>query len=114
MIFFVAPTDETWTMESYLQQDGRSLSDRIRILTYDAIAAQRKLSLGTYVFAALDRLTPTEVEIGVRCWQELSSASTAVKLFNHPSKVLLRRKLLETCYSLGRNTFRVRRASEPW
>jgi hypothetical protein len=114
VIFFVAPTDETWTMEAYLQQDGRPLSGRIRILTYDAIAAQRELPLGTYVFAALDRLTLTEVEIGVRCWQELSSASADMKLFNHPTRVLLRRRLLETCFSLERNTFRVRRASEFW
>jgi hypothetical protein len=112
MIFFVTPTDEAWTMEAYLQQDGRPLSGRIRTLTYDAIVAQRRLALGTYVFAALDQLTPTEIEIGVRCWQELSNASAGVKLFNDPTRVLLRRRLLETCFSLGRNTFRVRRASE--
>jgi len=114
VIFFVAPADETWTMESYLQQDGRPLSGRIRTLTYDTIAAQRKLSLGTYIFAALDRLTPTEVEVAVRCWQELSGASADIKLFNHPTRVLLRRRLLETCFSTGHNTFRVRRASQFW
>jgi hypothetical protein len=101
-------------MEAYLQQDGRVLSERVRILTYDAIAAQQRLSLGTYVFAAVDQLTPTEVQIGVRCWQELSSARADIKLFNHPARVLLRRKLLETCFALGRNTFRVRGASEFW
>jgi len=114
MIFFVTPTDDAWSMEGYLQQEGRPLSGRIRILTYDAIVAQRRLALGTYVFAGLDQLTPTEMEIGVRCWEELSSASADVKLFNDPTRVLLRRRLLETCFSLGRNTFRVRRASEFW
>ena len=51
MIFFVTPTDDAWSMEGYLQQEGRPLSGRIRILTYDAIVAQRRLALGTYVFA---------------------------------------------------------------
>jgi hypothetical protein len=114
MIFFVAPVDDAWGMEAYLQHDGSPLSQRIRLLTYDDLVAQRELSLGTYVFAGIDQLTRIEVEIVVQCWQELSSASSEIKLFNHPTKVLSRHGLLETCFALGRNTFRVRRATEFW
>ena len=114
MIFVILPADDAWTMEAYLQREGKPLSSRIRVLTYDAIVALRELSLGTYVFAAIDRLTPTEVEMGVQCWQELSTASSEIKLFNHPARVLTRYELLRACFALGRNTFRARRVSEFW
>jgi hypothetical protein len=99
-------------MEEYLQEYGGPLSDRVRILTYDDIVVQRELSLGTYIFAAIDRLSLTEREIAAQCWRELSRASPAIRLVNHPTEVLCRYELLVRCLELKRNTFRVRRASE--
>lgn len=99
-------------MEEYLQQYGGELSDRVRILTYEDIVAHREIPLGTYIFAAIDQLSPTETEIALQCWQELSRASRDIRLINHPTEVLGRYQLLETCFERGRNTFRVRRASE--
>src|SRR5713226_7661237 len=99
-------------MEEYLQQYGGALVARVRILTYEDIVAERALPLGTYIFAAIDQLSPTQTEIAAQCWQELSRASPDIRLINHPTEVLCRYQLLKTCFELNRNTFRVRRASE--
>lgn len=112
MIFFAAPTGETWGMEEYLQQYGAQLTDRVRIVTYDDIVAHRGLPLGTYIFAAIDQLSPTEREIARQCWQELSGASRDIRLINHPTEVLGRYRLLNTCFERGRNAFSARRALE--
>jgi hypothetical protein len=112
VIFFVAPADETWEMEEYLQQYGGTLCSRLRILTYDDIVIQREVPLGSYIFAAIDQLSPTERAIAVQCWHELSSASSDLTLINNPTEVLCRYDLLQACFALKRNTFRVRRASE--
>jgi hypothetical protein len=112
VIFFVAPTDVTWGMEEYLQQYGGTLCGRLRILTYDDIVTQQAVPLGSYIFAAIDQLSPTERTVAVQCWHELSSASSAITLLNHPTEVLCRYDLLQACFALKRNTFGVRRASE--
>jgi hypothetical protein len=110
MIFFVAPADGAWGMEEYLQQYAGPLARRLRIVTYEAIVAQRELALGTYVFSALDQLCPTERAIAARCWAELSRSGPDITLINHPARALLRYELLAACYALRRNAFRVRRA----
>ena len=112
MIFFVAPADQTWGIEEYLQQDGSALCHRLKTLTYDEIIAHRQVPLGTYIFGAIDQLIPTEREIAAQCCEELSSARPDTRLLNRPTEVLSRHELLETCFELKRNTFRVRRASE--
>jgi hypothetical protein len=111
MIFFVAPADAAWGMEEYLEQYGEKLAGRIRILTYEDIVTRKALALGTYVFSALDQLCPTERGIAARCWKELAAADPRVTLINHPTKALLRFELLDMCFALQRNRFRVRRAS---
>jgi hypothetical protein len=111
MIFFVVPRDEAWGIEEYLQQYGGELVGRLRVVTYEDIVAQKVLRLGTHIFSALDRLCPTERVIAAGCWEELASASPGITLINHPTEALLRYELLEACFALRRNVFRVRRAS---
>lgn len=112
MIFVVAPKQETWCVEAYLRQDGRELAGRIRTLTFEHIAEQQELSLGTYIFAAIDQVSPTEREIAELCWTELSRTGSEITLLNRPSEVLCRYDMLKRCFELKRNTFRVARASE--
>jgi hypothetical protein len=112
MIFFVVPADQTWGMGEYLQQHGRMLAERLRIVTYDEIVAHRHVSLGTYIFAAVDQLLPTEKQIAEQCCQQLARARPDIQLIKRPTGVLCRYQLLKTCFELNRNTFRVRRASE--
>jgi hypothetical protein len=74
--------------------------------------ARRRLSLGTYIFAAIDELTPTQWEIAMRCCESLRGASPDLRIINRPTDVLLRSALLQKCFELKRNTFRARHASE--
>jgi hypothetical protein len=112
MIFLVAPTGETWEFEDYLRTYGKELSGRVSILTWDQIVTTQQLSLGSYIFLALDQLTPTEREIAVQCWQKLSEAKAAITLVNNPSKVLLRYDFLRASFERGHNRFRVHRAAK--
>ncbi len=112
MIFFVAPSQETWCMKAYLEQHGSNLRSRMRILTFDTIAAQQELPLGSYIFSAIDQFSPTEREIALQCWEKLSEASSEITLLNHPAEVLCRYDLLKTCFEQKRNTHRVARASQ--
>jgi hypothetical protein len=110
MIFFVAPSGETWEIEDYLRTHGKELTDRTSVLTWDQIVARQELGLGSYVFLAIDQMSPTEKEIAAQCWEKLSQARSDITLINHPSEVLLRYDLLHTCFQRNRNTFRIRRA----
>ena len=112
MIFFVAPAEDLEGITEYLQQSGPALSQRLTAVTYDEIVARGRLSLGTYIFAAIDELTPTERKIVTVCCEELRRASPDIRLINRPTEVLLRYDLLRTCFEQNRNTFRVLRASE--
>jgi hypothetical protein len=110
MIVIVAPVGDTWEFEEYLQQHGSPLQGRVRILTYDEIAARQELPLGTYVFVAIDQLSPTEKQIALQCCERLRQADPQLAIFNHPSEVLLRFPFLTACFEQNRNSFRVYRA----
>lgn len=112
MIFLVAPRGDAWPFEHYQQSYGKEFSWRFRIVTWDEIAAQQELPLGSYIFVALDQLTPTEKEIAVQCWAKLNEAGLNLTLVNDPSKVLLRHDFLKACFDEGRNRYRVHRADE--
>jgi hypothetical protein len=103
VIFFVASADQAGGMEEYLRQHGDALGPRLRIVTYDHIVAHPHLRLGTYIFAAVDQLCPTETELAAQCCDALSRASPAVRLLNPPAGVLSRYELLRTCFELKRN-----------
>jgi hypothetical protein len=110
MIFFVAPLGEAWEIEDYLKTYGKELSHRARVLTWDQIVARQELPLGSYVFLAIDQMSPTGKEIAAQCWETLSKARSDITLINYPPRVLLRYDLLQACYERKRNNFRVRRA----
>jgi hypothetical protein len=112
VICFVAPVDETWEMEEYMQQYGANLVGRVRLITYDDIAHGKSLPIGTYIFSAIDRLFPLEKELAARFCRELSIASSRVALLNNPGRVACRYELLTKCFALKRNCFRVFRAHE--
>lgn len=112
MIFFVAPEDDSFEMREFLEIRGHPYADRIRPLTYEEITIRRELPLGTYIFAAIDQISSAQREITALCWQELSRASSEIKLINHPHRVLCRYELLETCFQQRRHSFQVFRASD--
>jgi hypothetical protein len=104
VIFFVAPAEQMWGMTEYLEQSGGSLCQRLATITYDDLVATGQLPFGTYVFGAIDQLTPTETEIASRCCDALARVSPEIRLLNRPTEVLSRYRLLEECYAQRRNT----------
>ena len=110
MIFFVAPSGETWELEDYLRAYRKELIGRASVITWEQIVSRQELALGSYVFLAIDQMSPTQKEIAAQCWEKLSQARSGITLINNPSEVLLRYDLLRTCYVRKRNAFRVRRA----
>ena len=112
MIFFVAPAEDLEGIHEYLHQAGPDVRRQLTTLTYDDIVARGRLPLGSYIFAAIDELTPTERRIAVRCSEALRRADPGVRVINHPDEVRLRYNLLRTSYEQKRNSFRVRRANE--
>jgi len=113
MIFFLAPQTGAFGMEGFLRVDGAALlGDRLRVVTYEELIRRRELPLGSYIFSALDQLSPTETEIVVRCREELARAAPDAVLLNDPTQVLHRYELLQAAFEAGRNTSRVSRASQ--
>jgi hypothetical protein len=112
MIFVVTPDGESWEFNDYLNSLGKELIGCVRMLTCDEILAAGKLSLGSYVFMAIDQMTPTEREITSQCWEKLRRARSDLTLINRPSEVSLRYNLLRLSYKGQRNIYRVYRASE--
>ena len=111
MIFFVAPREETFTMDDYLRrEEGLEMAKSIRTLAYEDLFARPELPVGSYVFAALDQLTPTGNEIVARFRRALADVVPGIVLLNDPGTVLHRYELLERASATGRNSFHVTRA----
>jgi hypothetical protein len=112
MIYFVSPANDSFEMGEYLLQDGRPLQSLLQMLSYEKIVSQRQLPLGSYIFSAIDQLSPTLREIAARCHRALSQASKEITVLNHPGEVVCRYELLEECFQTRRNSFRVFRAPD--
>jgi hypothetical protein len=110
MIHYLVTEPFTHTMQAFLQHWGGDLRAKIRIVTYDAAAESRELPIGTYIFSDLERLLPSERRIAEVIWSRLEAAGA--KLLNHPTRTLMRYELLTRLHELGRNRFRVARATE--
>ena len=112
MLFVAAPAGETWEFEDYLKSPlGNGLAGRMKILTCDEIVAQGRAPLGSYIFEAIDQMSPTEKEIMAQCWERLREAGPGITLINHPFEVVLRYDMLKDSFERKRNGFRVRRAA---
>ena len=109
MIHLVVPRDQDWAFVNYLTGHGASLADRMRVVHYESLPAQRTFERGTWVFSALDQLGPG-MERLVRAVAEKLAVEPEVRLFNDPRQTLLRYDLLATLADRGLNGFRVVRA----
>jgi len=106
MICFVAPQGQTFGVDEYLEQGGRSLQGRLVGRTYDQVLRGDEPAAACYVFAGTDQLTPTEWTLACRLWDALSASRPPPRLLNDPRRVMHRHELLTTAHALGRNEFR--------
>ena len=56
MIHFVVGEPGSFSIRVYLDEEGRGLRDRMRVVSYDELTRVDRLSLGTWVFTELDQL----------------------------------------------------------
>ena len=58
MIHFVVPADQDFGFADYLAVNGGDLQQRCEIIHYESLPERSRFRTGTYVFSALDQLTP--------------------------------------------------------
>jgi hypothetical protein len=83
---------------------------KIELMTYDAIFRTRDVKRATYVFADLDRLGYSDLEVASRLYVQLKEAGLPV--LNNPALVKKRYRLLRGLYEAGWNEFNVYLAEE--
>jgi hypothetical protein len=91
---------------------GQSLRRRIRILPYERLLKARRIPIGSYIFADIERLTPQDSERAALVWQALVQKLPPGCVLNHPTQSMRRFQLLRTMYEESINQFNVYRLTE--
>jgi hypothetical protein len=112
VIHFAVPEAGSFSVRSYLEQEGSELAGRLHAIHYEELLHQRTLPAGCWVFAALDQLCPAEREILAIDCDALAALGGEASVLNDPRQVLLRPDLLRAAHAAGINTFRAFRPSE--
>jgi hypothetical protein len=112
MIHFVVGAEGSWSIRFYLDEEGIALRDRMRVVLYDDLARLDRLTLGTWVFSEIDRLSAAERELTDLACERLAKANGGVRVMNQPSRGLLRYDLLRAASDAGMNRFRAWRATD--
>jgi hypothetical protein len=112
MIHFVVGGEGSFSIRYYLDEEGRALRDRMRVVLYDELAQLDRLRLGTWVFTEIDQLSDAERELATLACERLATVNGSARVLNHPGRVLLRHDLLRAASAAGMNRFRACRASD--
>ena len=111
MIYLLVTRRNQHPMRIYLQSWGAELAHKVKTVLYEELPLSRVLPPGTYIFADLELLTPTEFSMVALVWEQLSRTPEKARVLNDPGHYLGRYKMLTTLYERGQNRFRVVRAS---
>lgn len=112
MIVYLVTEQHQYTIQSFLHEWQPELAKRFRILAYEALPQTASLSPGTYIFSDTELLGPAGTEMAVQVWDTLSRSGQAVRLVNHPRRVMRRYELLRTLSASGQNQFEARHPSD--
>lgn len=107
MVFYVVTREHSYTMRAYAHD-----WDRLRLVFYDDLFGASSLSVGTYIFTDLDRLTSSERQLAAAVWHQLAVSTPRMRLLNNPETVLDRYELMHELAEAGENQFRARRLAE--
>src|SRR3954465_5925432 len=105
MLHFLLTRPHAYTVRHYLETWGRDLRRRVVTVCYEDLAFGPGLDPGTYVFTALERLSPAQLELAQTTWRQLAARPDAYRLLNDPTKVLRRFELLRALNAAGINQF---------
>ena len=112
MIHFVVGAEGSFSIRYYLDEEGRGLRDRMRVVLYDELARLDRLPLGTWIFTEIDRLSDAERDLTNFACERLGTANGGARVMNDPPRVLLRHDLLRAANAAGMNRFRAWRATD--
>lgn len=112
MLFYLVTQGHSYTIDHYLRTYGAPLRPWTRWIPYEQLFRRRHISTGAYIFSDLERLAPGQLEKAVEVWDALAHRERAVRLFNHPTRVMRRYELLRELHERGINRFDVYRLTE--
>jgi hypothetical protein len=108
MIVYVAQGRHLDTLGCYITSaHANPIKKRVRLLSYRAFFAAKRLPVATYILTDHDRLSAGDRE---RLWgvcQALEAGSPAIRILNHPTRVLRRLDMLQELHRQGINDFQV-------
>jgi hypothetical protein len=111
MIHFVVPEPQAFSVREYLAVWGEPISSRMQVTFYHDLPNLTIAAPGTWVFAALDQLSPPMRALTTSICTQLLEAGARV--LNDPSSTLFRFPLLQALHHRGLNDFRATRATDP-
>lgn len=111
MIHFLVPRAQVFGILGIAHLWGPDFAERFSLIHYEELPALASLPTGTYVFTALDQLSPPGLRLARELEVQLRSAGPAVRVLNSPRGTLLRFGLLEALWQHGLNRHRVVRAT---
>jgi hypothetical protein len=112
MIYFVVPRAQAFGILDYVATWGRNLTGLLSVLHYEDLIDRASFPVGTYIFAALDQLTPGGLQLVSELQAQLEASPGIRHVLNDPKRALTRLPLLEKLHRLGANRHRAVRASE--
>ena len=112
MIHFVVNRDGAFLMRDFVELHAPTLAPHIGIVHYEDLPARTTLASGTYIFAALDQLTPGGMALVRELVSQLRNPASGCRVLNDPDKVKLRFELLSTLHRAGLNRHAVARVSD--
>jgi len=98
-------------MRDYLEGHAQDLLGRVAVVHYEDLPARRSLPAGTYIFSALDQLSPAGLGLMLELEQQLARAGGLARILNAPSRTLLRYALLAELRRAGWNRHGAARAT---
>lgn len=106
MIHYLVSRRFAKPIQEFLSAWAQTLSERLRVLFYEDLPKQSQLDPGIYIFADLERLTPSQMRLAKAVAARLNRAGGGFRILNDPRIALTRFSLMERLHKAGINQFR--------
>jgi len=110
VIYFLVDRASAFTMRDFVEIHAPALPGRVEVIQYEDLPGH-ELSSGTYIFSALDHLTPGGLRFVRELIDQLREPNAESHVLNDPARVLKRYELLSTLHAQGLNQHGVTRAT---
>jgi len=111
-LFPIVPFALRGAMRSYVEHWGGAPGSRMEYVFLEDLVQTRELASGTYLFAGVESLRPSELALACAVAEQLSKASDRAQILNDPRRIRPQADLLERLSGAGVSRVRVVRASE--